>query len=313
MTFALPLLLVLLPLAAAALVWRFRARPGARPALRAADLGILRTAAQRSSWRVRARHLPMALRILALLLLIVAAARPQRGLALTFVPEEGIDLVVALDVSGSMSQSLGRGQPTRLEAAKTVVRDFVATLDGDRVGLVIFQARSLVLAPLTVDRIAVRRAVEGTESGLLPDGTAIGLAAAEGLNLLRISPARSRVLVLLTDGENNAGEIQPLQSSALARTLGVRLYTIAFAGRGQSIDRTVLRRMAEDTGGTSYDATSQEELKRAYDQIGALERSRLGERKFTRYQELAPWLAGTAVALLVAEAALRATVLRRHP
>jgi Ca-activated chloride channel family protein len=159
----------------------------------------------------------------------------------------------------------------------------------------------------------VRRAVEGTESGLLPDGTAIGLAAAEGLNLLRTSPARSRVLVLLTDGENNAGEIQPLQSSALARTLGVRLYTIAFAGRGESIDRTVLRRMAEDTGGTSYDATSQEELKRAYDQIGALERSRLGERKFTRYQELAPWLAGTAIALLVVEAALRATVLRRHP
>ena len=313
MTFALPLLLVLIPLAAAALGWRFRVRPVARPALRAADVGILAVAGQRPSWRVRARHLPTALRVIALLLLIVAAARPQRGLALTFVPEQGIDLVVALDVSGSMSQSLGRGQPTRLEAAKTVVRDFVATLDGDRVGLVIFQARSLVLAPLTVDRIAVRRAVEGTESGLLPDGTAIGLAAAEGLNLLRTSPARSRVLVLLTDGENNAGEIQPLQSAALAKTLGVRLYTIAFTGRGESIDRAVLRRMAEDTGGASYDATSQEELKRAYDQIGALERSRLGERKFTRYQELAPWLAGAAIALLVVEAALRATVLRRHP
>jgi Ca-activated chloride channel family protein len=227
------------------------------------------------------------------------------------VPEQGIDLVVALDVSGSMSQSLGRNQPTRLEAAKAVVRDFVTTLDGDRVGLVIFQARSLVLAPLTVDRVAVRRTVEGTESGLLPDGTAIGLAAAEGLNLLRTSPARSRVLVLLTDGENNAGEIQPLQSAALAKTLGVRMYTIAFTGRGESIDRAVLRRMADDTGGASYDATSQEELRRAYDQIGALERSRLGERKFTRMQELAPWLAGAAIGLLVIEAALRATVLRR--
>ena len=313
MRFALPLLLALVPIAAGALVWRYRLHPAPTPALRTADLGILDVAGHRRSWRVRLRHLPTVLRVIALLLLIVAAARPQRGLALTFVPEQGIDLVVALDVSGSMSQSLGRNQPTRLEAAKTVVRDFITTLDGDRVGLVIFQARSLVLAPLTVDRIAVRRAVEGTESGLLPDGTAIGLAAAEGLNLLRNSPARSRVLVLLTDGENNAGEIQPLQSAALAKTLGVRLYTIAFTGRGETLDRAVLRRMAEETGGAAYDATSQEELKRAYDQIGALERSRLGERKFTRYQEFAPWLAGVAVVLLVAEAALRATVLRRHP
>lgn len=313
MRFALPLLLALIPLVGAAIAWRYRMRPAPTPALRTADLGILDAAGRRPSWRVRLRHLPTTLRVLALLLLVIAAARPQRGLALTFVPEQGIDLVVALDVSGSMSQSLGRNQPTRLEAAKAVVRDFVMTLDGDRVGLVIFQARSLVLAPLTVDRIAVRRAVEATESGLLPDGTAIGLAAAEGLNLLRNSPARSRVLVLLTDGENNAGEIQPLQAAQLAKTLGVRTYTIAFTGRGETLDRAVLRRMAEETGGAAYDATSQEELKRAYDQIGALERSRLGERKFTRYQELAPWLAGAAVALLVVEATLRATVLRRHP
>lgn len=313
MRFALPLLLALIPLVGAAIAWRYRMRPAPTPALRTADLGILDSAGRRPSWRVRLRHLPTTLRVLALLLLVVAAARPQRGLALTFVPEQGIDLVVALDVSGSMSQSLGRNQPTRLEAAKAVVRDFVMTLDGDRVGLVIFQARSLVLAPLTADRIAVRRAVEATESGLLPDGTAIGLAAAEGLNLLRNSPARSRVLVLLTDGENNAGEIQPLQAAQLAKTLGVRTYTIAFTGRGETLDRAVLRRMAEETGGSAYDATSQDELKRAYEQIGALERSRLGERKFTRYQEFAPWLAGAAVALLVVEATLRATVLRRHP
>lgn len=313
MRFALPLLLALIPLVGAAIAWRYRMRPAPTPALRTADLGILDSAGRRPSWRVRLRHLPTTLRVLALLLLVVAAARPQRGLALTFVPEQGIDLVVALDVSGSMSQSLGRNQPTRLEAAKAVVRDFVMTLDGDRVGLVIFQARSLVLAPLTTDRIAVRRAVEVTESGLLPDGTAIGLAAAEGLNLLRNSPARSRVLVLLTDGENNAGEIQPLQAAQLAKTLGVRTYTIAFTGRGETLDRAVLRRMAEETGGSAYDATSQDELKRAYEQIGALERSRLGERKFTRYQEFAPWLAGAAVALLVVEATLRATVLRRHP
>jgi len=313
MTFATPLLLTLIPVVAAALYWRFRVRPGAKPALLTADLGMLDAAGRRASWRVRLRWLPTALRGAALLLLLVAAARPQRGLALTFVPEQGIDLVLALDVSGSMLQSTGRNQPTRLEAAKNVVRDFVTTLDGDRVGLVVFQARSLVLSPLTVDRIAAQRAVEATETGLLPDGTAIGLAAAEGLNLLRNSPARSRVLVLLTDGENNAGDIQPLQAAQLAKSLGVRMYTIAFTGRGETLDREVLRRMAADTGGASYDASSQDELRKAYDEIGALERSRLGDRRFTRYQELAPWVAGLAIALLVTEAGLRATVFRRHP
>lgn len=313
-TFASPLLLLLVPLALAILVVRYR-RPMRQGALLAADLGLLQHAAgTQISWRRRLRWMPSALRVAAITLLLVAIARPQRGLAMTFIPEQGIDMVLALDMSGSMAQSNGRGQPSRLEAAKTVVRDFVSTLEGDRVGVIIFQARSLVLSPLTVDRIAVQRAVEGTQPGLLPDGTAIGLGAAEGLNLLRNSPARSRVLVLLTDGQNNAGDIQPLQASQLAKTLGVRVYTIGFGPRDTAdVDRAVLKRIASDTGGAFYDASTQSELAKAYGDIGALERSRVGERRFTRYDELAPWLVGSALALLAIEVALRSTIFRRHP
>jgi Ca-activated chloride channel family protein len=314
MSFATPMVLLLMPLAALALIWRYRLRPPRRPALLVTDLGIIeRAAGQGAGLRLRLRWLPAALRIAALFLLLIAAARPQRGLAITYIPEQGIDLVLALDMSSSMTQSTGPGQPTRLAAAKRAIRDFVLTLSGDRVGVVIFQARSLVLSPLTVDRIAVQRTVDHIEPGLLPDGTAIGLGAAEGLNLLRNSQARSRVLVLLTDGQNNSGDIQPLQAAQLAKTLGVRIYTIGFVPRVEDVDRAVLRKMATDTGGTFYDAATQAELMKAYAEIGALERSRVGERRFTRYQEIAPWLIGVALALLVSDAAVRATVFRRHP
>jgi Ca-activated chloride channel family protein len=268
---------------------------------------------------VRLRWLPAALRACAIALLVVAVARPQRGLATTFVPEQGIDIVLALDISGSMEQPTalpnGRPGPTRLAAARTVLQDFVRSLDGHRVGLVIFKSRSLVMSPLTVDRIAMERTVSTLQTDILPDGTAIGLGLAESLNLLRGSDAHSRVVVLLTDGENNAGEITPSQAGQLAKTLGVRVYTIGLiASRGApGVDEETLRRIASETGGTYSSAATQAELAQTYETIGALERSRVGERRFTRFQEFAPWVAGFALALLVAEAALRATALRRYP
>jgi Ca-activated chloride channel family protein len=194
-----------------------------------------------------------------------------------------------------------------------VIKDFVSSLEGDRVGLVIFQSRSLVMSPLTVDRAAVQQTVSTLEPGLLPDGTAIGLGLAEALNLLRGSEARSRVVVLLTDGQNNSGEIQPLQAAQLGKTLGIRVYTIGFVDRGEDIDAATLRRIATDTGASYFDASNQAELATAYEEISALERSRVGERRFTHYQELAPWLAGAALLLLAGEAMLRASLLRRYP
>lgn len=319
MRFAAPLLLVLLPLLAAAFGWRQRRRP-LPPRLAVADLATLAAArGERTGWRVRLRWLPAALRACAIALLVIAIARPQRGLAITFVPEEGIDIVLALDISGSMEQFTtmpnGRPGPSRLEAARAVIHDFVRSLEGDRVGLVIFKSRSLVMSPLTVDRVAMQRTVSTLQTGVLPDGTAIGLGLAEALNLLRGSDARSRIVVLLTDGENNAGEINPLQAAQLAKTLGVRVYTIGFiGGRGAGdVDEAMLRRVASETGGTYSNASTQAELARAYEEIGALERSRVGERRFTRFREFAPWLAGAALALLIAEAALRASALRRYP
>lgn len=315
MTFAAPGLLLLLPLAALAAGWRWR-RPRPPPALAVAELTpALEAARGGPTWRVRLGWLPALLRATALALLIVAVARPQQGLALTTIPEEGIDIVVALDASSSMRQFTPDGV-TRLGAARAVVEEFVSTLQNDRVGLVIFQSRALTLSPLTLDTVALRRAVRDVRSGLLRDGTAIGLGLAEALNLLRDSPARSRVVVLLTDGQNNTGAVTPVAAAELAEVLGVRVYTIGFLGRLgalSDLDVATLRRIASTTGAQYYDAATEAELATAYAEIGALERSLIGERRFTTYREFAPWLAGAAFALLAAEVILRTTALRRYP
>ena len=316
--FATPALLLLMPAAVAPLLLhRLRARR--RPALAFAELGAVRRAAgRRATWRLRLRALPAVLRTAAIATLIVALARPQEGLAITLLPEEGIDVVVALDVSSSMGRRTPGGV-TRLAAARSVVEEFVSGLEGDRVGLVIFQSRALALSPLTLDRDALRRAVRGVHSGLLPDGTAIGLGMSEALNLLRDSPARSRVVVLLTDGQNNSGEVEPLDAAQIAKALGVRVYPIGFLAAEAlttgiaGVDEAALRRIARITDAAYYDAATEQELAQAYRAIGELERSRVGERRFTSFREFAPWFAAAALALITVEAGLRATALRRYP
>ncbi len=319
MTFATPALLLLLPLAALPPLWRWL-RVHRQPALAVAELDVLREATQNvATWRLRLRALPELLRVAAVVMVIVALARPQEGLALTLLPEEGIDIVVALDVSSSMQQLTPDGE-TRLQAARAVVQDFVSGLEGDRVGLVIFQSRALALSPLTLDHKALNQTVRDVISGLIPDGTAIGMGLAEALNLLRDSPARSRVVVLLTDGQNNSGEVDPLDAAQVARALDVRVYTIGFVGAGgalsgfvQSVDEVSLRRIAEITDASYYNAATGAQLAQVYESIGELERSRIGERRFMSFREFAPWFAGAALALLACEAALRATALRRYP
>ena len=229
------------------------------------------------------------------------------------LPEQGIDVVVTVDVSSSMTSSVPGGG-TRISAAQTVVSNFVDTLKGDRVGIVIFQQRALTLSPLTNDMDAVHARVRSLAPGLLPDGTAIGLGLAQATSLLQDSPAKSRVVVLLTDGENNAGQITPLDAARVAQALGVRVYTIGFlSNEAGGVDRQLLRNMAESTGGRSFDARTQSDLQAAYSEISNLETSKLGERQFTSFQEYAPWIAGAAVSLLLLEAALRATWLRSQP
>jgi Ca-activated chloride channel family protein len=317
MSFATPELLYLLPLAALPAVWGLlRARR--RPAMALAELSVAR-AASGASWRTRLQWAPGLLRTLAIVAIVVAIARPREGLAIALLPEEGIDVVVALDASSSMEAEAQSGT-TRLAAARAVVEDFVATLEGDRVGLVVFQSRALALSPLTLDHKALTRAVRDVRSGLLPDGTAIGLGMSEALNLLRDSPARSRVVVLLTDGQNNAGEVFPVDAAQIARTLGIRIYTIGFTGGGDprfnvtgGVDEATLENIATITDAEYYPASTQQELAAAYEEISDQERSRVGEREFTSFAEFAPWLVLAALSLLVVEAVLRATALRRYP
>ena len=316
MSFASPWLLLLLPVTAALLLARGLVHPR-RPRLAVADIGPLRAAAA-PSWRLRMRWLPWLLRAAAIALLILAAARPQRGLALTVLPEDGIDIVVALDISGSMSDLAepGRDAPNKLEAAQVVINEFIESLEGDRIGLVAFQSRALLLSPLTLDHDALQRQVETTESGLIADGTAIGLGIAEALNLLRESPARSRIVVLLTDGENNQGEVPPMQAARIAETLGIRVYTIGLHGAargGSRVDVRLLQEIAAVTDAGYFDAATQDELAEAYREVRRLERSRVGERRFTEFREYGPLFAVAALLLLAAEAGLRATAFRRYP
>ena len=304
-------LLLLIPLAL--FVAREFRTSRASPVLVVASLDPWRAAA-RASWRVRLRAVPLVLRALAIALVIVAFARPRQGLTRTTIPEEGIDVVVAVDVSSSMTSPLGNAKTTRIQAAQDVLTSFVNSLSGNRIGLVIFQARALTLSPVTGDLAAIRARISTLGPGLLNDGTAIGLGLSEAVTVIKDSPAKSRVIVLMTDGENNAGSITPAQAARVAQALGIRVYTIGFLGPdGGGIDKQGLAAIAETTGGRAYDAQTQSDLAAAYSDISNLERSRLGERRFTVFREFAPWLAMVAVGLLATDGLLRATWLRTQP
>ncbi len=304
--FATPALLLLLPLISLLVVPDLVRR---HAATMIADGSLARAAAQRT-WRLRLRWLPGALRALAIALLVVSVARPRHGNAVTVAPEEGVDVVLSVDVSSSMTQAVAP-RVTRMTAAQQSVAEFADHLEGGRIGLVAFQSRAITLSPLTGDHDAIKERAKTLGPGLVEDGTAIGLGLSEALALLGDSPARSRVVVLLSDGENNAGNVEPADAARVAQALGIRVYTIAFAGTTGAASG--LRAMAISTGAESYDARTPEELTKIYTDIGNLERSRLGERKFVDFTEYGPWFAGLAVVMILAEGALRATWLRRTP
>ena len=309
MSFAMPLAFALLLPIALLFAWRARSR---QPAMAVADAGLF-AAAHRSTLRMRLRRLPDVLRLIAAVLLVLAIARPREGLAVTSVPEEGIDIVAAVDVSSSMTQRVSPDE-TRLEAARAVLEDFAESLSGNRMGLVAFQDGVLTLSPLTNDVSAIQARVDQLDPSLMMDGTAIGLGIMEALTILEESPARSRVVVLLTDGENNAGDISPFDAARVAQALGIRLYTIGFVGGiSQTVDTSALRELASITGGEYFDARTSEELQAAYDEISDLEQSRIGETRFVSFREFGPWFALGAAMVLLLDTALRATWLRRQP
>ncbi len=282
-----------------------------------------------SGWRVRLRHVPFALRVLALAALIVALARPQTSARGENVYREGIDITIALDISGSMlAEDL---RPNRLAAAKTVAKDFIEGRMNDRIGLVIFAGESFTQCPLTTDYDVLTDLLDKVKMGNLVDGTAIGEGVANAVNRMRASQARSKVMIVLTDGVNNMGSIDPLTAAEIAATFGIRIYTIGVGTRGSApypvqtpfgiqyqnmpveIDEAMLRQVSAATGGSYFRATSNQKLRDIYGEIDQLERTRVEVQEFRRYTELFSRFLILAFLLLALEFLLRTFVFRKIP
>ncbi len=278
----------------------------------------------------RWRHVPFGLRLLALALLLVAFARPQTGVTAEDVATDGIDIVLVLDLSSSMlAEDL---EPNRIGAARQAAADFVRGRLNDRIGLVVFAGEAFTQAPLTLDHRVVTTLIEELEVGVIEDGTAIGMGLATAVKRLSDSSAESKVIVLLTDGQNNRGSIDPATAAQLAQALGVRIYAVGAGTRGAArvpvddplfgrryvsmqvdIDDEVLEEMAALTGGRYFRATDRESLERVYEEIDALETTEIEMTSFARYGELFHLPLGAGLGLLLLEVALGRTVLRRVP
>jgi Ca-activated chloride channel family protein len=310
MEFAYPIAFGLLLLAVPLLLLAARRRPAAVPLVTLQGL-----AAARPTLRLRLLWLPLVLRLGACSLLVVAIARPREGSAETVVPAEGVDIVLTLDVSGSMATTPISGGNSRLEASVAVMREFIDARVDDRLGLVVFAEYAIPVVPPTLDHDALASIVATVEEDYHPGNqTAIGLAIGESVRLLQSSPAASRVVILLTDGDENVDAISPEAAAELARNSGIRIYTIAILNPNApfgGIDQAVMTAVAERTGGIFFPVESSEELAEVYEEISTLETSGVERDRFIQYSEYGPWFALAAAALFVADTLLRATWLRR--
>jgi len=325
------LLLVLLPLLAFWQVWQEKS-PRQQPALRYADTRLV--VGLGWAWRIRLRWLLPALRLTGVALVIVSLARPHAGQVRDVVKGEGVDIALALDISGSMA-ALDFKPQNRLEAAKQVIGDFIEKRTYDRIGLIVFASTAFHQCPPTVDHAVLARLLEevrlATDLGI-EDSTAMGIGLANAANMLKTSTVKSRVVILLTDGVNNTGEIDPLTAAEAARTLGIKVYTVGMGKTGRvpvpvvdafgrqtityrqsELDEETLRAIAEKTGGLYFRAEDTAGLQRIYADINRLEKSQIEIQHYERYQELAGWLLLPALCLFLLELVLQHTWLRRLP
>ena len=276
------------------------------------------------------RHLPFVLRAAAFALLVVALARPQDIEQNVRSNTEGIDIMLAIDVSGSM---LARDfKPDRITAAKEVAGSFIADRYGDRIGLVAFAGEAFTQSPLTTDQSTLQTLLARIRSGLIEDGTAIGNGLATAINRLRESDAKSKVIILLTDGVTNRGEIAPMTAAEIAKAQGIRVYTIGVGTEGMApypaidmfgnltfvnqkveIDEKVLKAISDMTGGRYFRATDKDKLKAVYDEINQLEKSKVEVTEHISYHELFLVWALAALGLLLTEFLLSNLVLKRIP
>jgi Ca-activated chloride channel family protein len=322
-------LLALLPV-----VMMLRGRRGPVATIEFSDVGLAREVARRS--RARIGGWVWLLPLLAAALMIVGLARPQRGHSRTEVTANGIDIVLGLDVSGSM-QALdflvdGR-RVNRIEVVKSVVSKFIDERPDDRVGLIAFAGAPYLVSPLTLDHDWLQQNLERVSTAVgNEDGTAIGSAIAAGVNRLRTTNAKSKVMILLTDGMNNTGKISPLAAAEAARALGVKIYTIGVGVRGMApiavkdqagnthlvmdkvdVDEKTLEAVARETGGTFYRATDTDSLHKIYEQINRLEKTASTVQKFEHYDELYSWALIPCVAFLGLGLGLQHSRFRRLP
>jgi Ca-activated chloride channel family protein len=326
-----PWLLLLLGLLPLLLPWG--RRPERQASVRYPTLAILQALAPGGAGRRRA--ILGVLRTVALILVVVALARPQLGTALTRVHREGVDIVLAVDLSGSMLAedfTLGSERASRVDVVKSVVKDFIAARPEDRIGLVLFAARPYTQCPLTLDHGWLMQNLDRAKVGMIEDGTAIGSAIATAVNRLRSSTAKTKFVVLLTDGQNNAGRITPQTAADAAAALGIKVYTVGAGTRGVApypardlfgnkvyrpmqvdIDEDTLKKIASTTHARYFRATDTASLRQIYQEIDRSEKTPFEAPEFLDYHELYPWLVWPAMALLLLEIGLSETVLRKLP
>ena len=274
-------------------------------------------------------HFAFLLRCVAISLLIIAIARPQFSNTHRSETTEGIDSMLSVDISGTMlAEDL---KPNRLEAAKSVALEFIAGRPNDNIGLVLFAGESFTQCPLTTDHASLMNLVQSVEYGLIEDGTAIGLGLANAIGRIKDSQAKSKVIILITDGTNNRGEIAPLTAAEMAKTFGIRVYTIGVGKMGVApypfktpmgivyndievdIDEKTLTAIADQTGGSYFRATDTNKLRAIYQEIDQLEKTKLRVNEYnTKSEEFFPFLLGAFIALIL-EVLLKSTILRRLP
>jgi len=317
------LLLLLLPMIAW-YIWKQK-KAGASIQF-SSDMGFARIP---KSWKYYFRHSVFVLQILSLSMLIVALARPQSQNNWSNVTTEGIDIVIALDISSSMLAM--DFKPNRIEAAKDVATQFISGRTNDRIGLVVFAGESFTQCPLTTDRAAVINLFKGLESGMIEDGTAIGNGLATAVSRLKDSDAISKVVILLTDGENNRGEIAPVTAAELAKTFGIRVYTVGVGTIGMApyplqtpfgvqvrdvevkIDEETLQKIAATTDGKYFRATNNNKLAEIYQEIDKLEKSKIDVKEFSKKEEGYMKYALFGALLLLAAIFLKTTIFRNIP
>jgi Ca-activated chloride channel homolog len=317
-------LLVLIPVMAGWYVFR---QLKASPAIQMAGLQPFKDGP--ASWKNYVRHLPFLLRQAVFALLVIVVARPQSSNSWENITTEGIDIILSVDISGSMLAE--DFKPNRLEASKSVATEFIAGRPDDRMGLVVFSGESFTQCPLTTDHAVLMNLFQGIESGIIEDGTAIGLGLATSVSRLKDSEARSKVIILLTDGMNNRGEIAPITAAEIAKTFGIRVYTIGVGSLGTApypfrtpfgiqyqnvkveIDEAVLQEIAGMTGGKYFRATNNQKLRDIYQEIDKMEKSRIDVKEINMKTEEYQRFLIIALILLLLEISLRLLFFKRNP